>query len=69
MSRMKRDFASVEVSYGQDMLVLAIASNYLAKLIANPRVSRYLDDNHPEVFAKFKSIVTAPPIEEGELSR
>jgi hypothetical protein len=69
MGRMRRDFAAVELSYGQDMLALAIASNYLAKLIANPRTSRYLNDNHPEILAKFQSIVAAARVEEAELSR
>ena len=66
MSRMKRDFASMELSYGQDMLALAVASNYLAKLTANPRTARYLDDNHPEMFEKFRSIVSASSLDRPE---
>jgi RepB plasmid partitioning protein/ParB-like nuclease domain len=69
MARMQSDFTEVEVSYGQDVLVLAITSNYLSKLIANPRVSRYLDGNHPEILAKFRSIAAVASVEEGEGAR
>lgn len=68
MSRMKRDFASVELGYGQDMLAVAITSNYLAKLIGNPRTARYLNDNHPEMFEKFRSIVSASSLDRLEES-
>lgn len=58
----------MELGYGQDMLALAIAGNYLAKLIANPRTARYLNDNHPEMFEKFRSIVSASSLDRPEQS-
>jgi RepB plasmid partitioning protein len=59
MTRAKRDFQLTEASYGRDMVSLVIATSYLAKLTANARIQRYLEDNHPEVLSEFRKIVAA----------
>jgi hypothetical protein len=51
-----REFKMVEQSYGTDHLDLVLAKGYLAKLLANNRIARYLDLNHKEILAEFQRI-------------
>lgn len=46
MSSLQQDFKQVESSYGDDILHLVIASGYLAKLLANREIERYLLQRH-----------------------
>jgi len=64
METVQRDFKAVEASYGDDVLQLVIAAGYLAKLIANPEIVRYLDQHHPEIVAEFKAIVAASSLDQ-----
>jgi hypothetical protein len=41
------------------MLDLAIAARYVARLLANRRIARYLDDNHPEIAKEFEAVASA----------
>jgi hypothetical protein len=70
MARMEREMASlqgqyrlVEQSYGQDVLNLVLARGYLAKLLENPTVSKYIKQRQPEVLEQFVSIVDATALE------
>jgi hypothetical protein len=47
---------SVEDSYGVDNLHLTVAKGYVAKLLANPRVARWLSKNSQEYVIEFQSI-------------
>lgn len=54
MSRMEREMANVqgqyklvEHTYGQDVLNMVLARGYLAKLLENKAVVRYLKQRHP----------------------
>lgn len=51
-----REFKMAEQSYGQDHLDLVLAKGYLAKLLANARVVRYLAQNHQEILSEFQKI-------------
>lgn len=62
------DFRTIESSYGEDVLQLIIASSYLSRLISNRRISCYLNENHPEILAKFQSVVSASSVEESDTS-
>ena len=55
-TNLEREFKMVEQSYGTDHLDLVLAKGYLAKLLGNPRVVRYLHQNHPELMAEFLRI-------------
>lgn len=64
MARMEREmgnlqgqFKLAEQSYGQDVLNLVLAKGYLAKLLENKAVSRFLSKCQPDVLAEFESIV------------
>lgn len=63
IARMERELASlqtqvksVEESYGADNLHLTVAKGYVAKLLANARVVRWLVQNHQEYLSEFQSI-------------
>jgi ParB-like chromosome segregation protein Spo0J len=59
MESLQRDFKAVESSYGDDVLNLVIASGYLSKLLGNRKVERYLGQQHPEILAEFRAIISA----------
>ncbi len=64
MEGLQREFKAVETSYGDSVLNLVVASGYLAKLIGNPRMSRYLERHHFEILMEFKAIVAASSLDE-----
>ena len=66
MTRVRRDFKPTEVSYGQDMVALVVATGYVTKLIRNARIARYLYDNHREVLNEFRKIVSATSLDTSE---
>ena len=57
MSNLQERYKMVEQTYGQDILNLVLAKGYLAKLLDNQSVSRYLQRNRPEYLVEFESIV------------
>jgi hypothetical protein len=71
MSRMEREMANVqgqyklvEEDYGQDVLNQQLARGYLAKLLKNKAVVRYLKQQYSEVLEQFKSIVETTSLEQ-----
>lgn len=63
MARMERELASlqsrvksVEESYGIDNLHLTVAKGYVAKLLSNPRIVRWLEQSRQEYVSEFQSI-------------
>ena len=70
MARMEREMANlqgqyrlVEQSYGQDVLNLVLARGYLAKLLENAKVAKYLKQRQPEVLEQFAAIVESTALE------
>ena len=70
MAKMEREMANlqgqykmVEQTYGQDVLNLVLARGYLAKLLENQPVVRYLKQRQPEVLAEFEGIVQTVSLE------
>ena len=55
-ANLDREFKIAEQSYGTDHLDLVLASGYLAKLLNNARVVRYLAQHQPEILAEFQRI-------------
>jgi hypothetical protein len=73
LARMERELTSlqaqirsVEDTLGPDTLHLTVAKGYLAKLLGNPRVGRWLAQNRPEYLSEFQNIVEitsiSPPV-------
>lgn len=56
-ANLDREFRLAEQSYGLDHLDLVLAKGYLAKLIGNARVSRYLAQHQQEILGEFKRII------------
>lgn len=57
MGNLQGQFKLVEQSYGQDVLNLVLAKGYLAKLLDNEAVIRFLTKNQPDLLVEFESIV------------
>lgn len=51
-----REFRLIEESYGVDHLDLVLARGYIARLIGNKRIARYLDQRHKEILSEFTEI-------------
>jgi ParB-like chromosome segregation protein Spo0J len=71
MARLEREMASVsedykarEATYGDDMLLLVIASGYLERLIGKPEIQRFLTGRYPEFLENFRAIVTATSLDQ-----
>lgn len=56
-SNLEREFKIAEQSYGSDHLDLVLAKGYLAKLLRNSRLVRYLNNNHQEILGEFCKVV------------
>lgn len=65
MEALHRDFKAVEASYGEDVLQLVIATGYIAKLVANPEIERYLSTYHPEFLEEFRAIIAVASLDQG----
>jgi len=57
MSNVESQFKLLEHSYGQDILNLVLARGYLAKLIGNEAVIRFLSQKHADFLSEFSNIV------------
>jgi len=57
MANLEGQFKLVEQSYGQDVLNLVLARGYLAKVLANEAVIRFLSQNNPDILREFSAIV------------
>lgn len=66
MATLQSDFKSVEATYGNDILELVVASGYVAKLLRNPAVERYLAERHAEILEEFKAIVASNSLEQAQ---
>lgn len=68
MASLNQDFKALEASYGDDVLHLVIASGYLARLIGNPEIERFLQSRHPEILDEFRAIITAASLDQTSLA-
>ena len=71
MSRMEREMANlqgqyklVEQTYAEDVLNLVLARGYLAKLLDNKSVVRYIKQRRPEVLEQFEVIVETTSLDQ-----
>lgn len=55
-TNLEREFKIAEQSYGTDHLDLVLAKGYLAKLLRNARVVRFLNNHHQEILNEFRKI-------------
>ena len=57
MSNLQGQYKAVEQTYGEDILNLVIAKSYLAKLLENKAVARFLKQRQSEMLAEFEMII------------
>ncbi|MES0000087.1 ParB N-terminal domain-containing protein [Mesorhizobium sp. M0051] len=58
-ANLDREYRLIEASYGSDHLDLVVATGYLARLLENARVVRYLAQSFPEILAEFQKMTEA----------
>jgi hypothetical protein len=56
LARLQEQITSIQDSYGPDHLQLTVAKGYVAKLLGNARVVRYLMQHRPEFLSEFQAI-------------
>ena len=65
LARIQESITSIQDTYGKDHLHLTVLKGYVAKLLGNGRVVRYLMQHRPEFLAEFQAIAemtsTLPP--------
>ena len=65
LGRLQESITSIQETYGQDHLHLTVVKGYMAKLLGNARVVRYLMQHRPEFLTEFQAIAemtsTLPP--------
>ncbi|PXA93484.1 chromosome partitioning protein ParB [Caulobacter sp. D4A] len=64
MESLTKDFKALEVSYGDDVLHLVIASGYLSRLVGNSEIERYMRGRHPEILDEFRAIIAAASLDQ-----
>jgi hypothetical protein len=57
LSRLQQSITSIQDTYGEDHLHLTVIKGYLAKLVGNPKVAKYLEKRQPEFLSEFRTIV------------
>jgi hypothetical protein len=60
-ANLDREFRLAEQTYGCDHLDLVLARGYLARLLGNQRVVRYLSRSHPEILHELQRIAEVTP--------
>ena len=63
MAALNDDYKELEISYGDDMLVLVVASGFLERLMSKPEIERFLETRHPEFSENFRAIVQATSLD------
>ena len=63
MASLNDDYKELEASYGDDMLVLVVASGFLERLLSKPEIERFLVTRHPEFSENFRAIVQATSLD------
>ncbi|MCK1523288.1 plasmid partitioning protein RepB C-terminal domain-containing protein [Bradyrhizobium sp. 17] len=57
LTKLQQAITSIQDSYGQDHLHLTVVKAYLAKLVGNAKVTRYLEKKQPEFLGEFRNVV------------
>lgn len=57
MEALLKDFKAVEDSYGTESLSLTVICGYVGRLLANPKVEKYLAKHQPDILGVLRSTV------------
>jgi hypothetical protein len=64
MSSISEDYKELEMSYGDDMLVLVVAAGFLERLLSKPDIEQFLGNYHPEFLENFRAVVLAASLDQ-----
>ena len=64
MSLVHSRFKAIEQSYGVDVLNMVVTRGYIAKLLANDAVVKFLQINYPDFLSEFRAIAASGSLEE-----
>jgi hypothetical protein len=56
-AKLDRQFKLIEQTYGNDHLDLVLVNGYIAKLLANARITKFLTQHYAEILTEFQRIV------------
>ena len=56
MLSLQDEYRLIEETLGTNVLNFTVAKGYIAKLMDNAKVIKYLGQNHPEIFDEFQKI-------------
>ena len=56
LARLQEGITQIQDTYGQDHLQLTVLRGYVARLLENARIVRYLAQNRPEFLSEFQTI-------------
>ena len=56
-AKLDRQFKLIEQTYGNDHLDLVLVNGYVAKLVANARIVKFLTQHYAEILTEFQRIV------------
>ncbi len=59
LARLQESISSIQDTYGREHLQLTVIKGYVAKLLANSRVIRYLTQHRPSFLQEFQAIAAA----------
>jgi hypothetical protein len=63
MEDLQRDLKQIEESHGNQVLNLVLARGYIAKILANARVARYLGQHHADICRALQAISETSSLE------
>ena len=64
MVSLSEDYKELDVYYGDDMLIMVVASGFIERLLAKPEIERFLAGRHPEFLENFRAIVQATSLDQ-----
>ena len=64
MSLVHSRFKAIEQSYGADVLNMVVTRGYIAKLLSNDAVVKFLQTNYPDFLTEFRAIAASASLEE-----
>ena len=68
MAAINEDYKELEMSYGDDMLVLVVAAGFLERLLSKPHIDQFLSSRHPEFLENFRGIILAASLDQSTVA-
>lgn len=66
LDKLGREYKLVKDDRGQKNLILQFTKNYLGRLLDNARVTRFLEQNHPDILEEFQKIADMTSLKGGD---